>query len=127
MRRSFPGAEINAPKNRDYDYDLDDPDDEHVAHAAILGKADVIVTDDIRAGFRTSVVLEEAAVDVVYPAEFAANTVSAHPQAGVRALVALAARMTAPPQSPRDLLNQLPNRYGMDDVAEILTPLLPAD
>lgn len=127
MRRSFPGAEINAPKNRDYDYDLDDPDDEHVAHAAILGKADVIVTDDIRAGFRTSVVLEEAAVDVVYPAEFAANTVSAHPQAGVRALVALAARMTAPPQSPRDLLDQLRTRYGMDDVAEILTPLLPAD
>ena len=82
MRHAFPGAEMNAPKNREYDYGLDDPDDGHVAHAAILGKADAIVTDDTRAGFRASAALGEAAVDVVYPAEFAANTVSAHPEPG---------------------------------------------
>lgn len=127
MRHAFPGAEITAPKDRDYDYDLDDPDDGHVVHAAILGKADAIVTDDTRAGFRTSVALREAAVDVVYPAEFAANTVAAHPEAGVRALTAIAARMTAPPRTPREVLAELQARYGMDEVAEILGPLLPDD
>ncbi len=82
MRHAFPGAEIAAPKDRPYDYDLDDPDDGHVVHAAILGKADAIVTDDTRAGFRTSAVLREATIEVVSPAEFAANTVSAHPAPG---------------------------------------------
>lgn len=75
MRRAFPGAEVNAPKDREYDYGLDDPDDGHVAHAAIVGKADAIVTDDKRAGFKTSAALQEAAIDMVYPHQFAANTV----------------------------------------------------
>lgn len=127
MRHAFPGAEVNAPKDRMYDYGLEDPDDGHVAHAAILGKADAIVTDDTRAGFRTSAALREAAVDVVYPAEFAANTVSAHPEAGVRALTVMAARMATPPQTAREVLAELQSRYGMDEVAEILGPLLPED
>lgn len=125
MRHAFPGAEVNAAKDREYDYGLDDPDDGHVAHAAILGKADAIVTNDTRAGFRASAALQEAAVDVVYPADFAANTVSAHPEAGVRALVAMAARMAALPRTPREVLAELQSRYGMDEVAEILRPLLP--
>jgi hypothetical protein len=126
MRHAFPGAEMSAPKDREYDYGLDDPDDGHVAHAAILGKADVIVTDDTRAGFRTSAALREATVEVVYPAEFAANTVSAHPDAGLRALTVMAARMTAPPRSPREVLAELQIRYEMDELAEILAPRLPA-
>lgn len=123
MRHAFPGAEINAPKDREYDYGLNDSDDGHVAHAAILGKADAIVTDDTRAGFRTSAALRDAAIDVVYPAEFAANTVAAHPDAGVRALVAMAERMTTPPRTPREVLAELQTRYGMADVAEILLPV----
>lgn len=127
MGRAFPGAEINAPKDREYDYGLDDADDGHVAHTAILGKADAIVTDDSRAGFKTSAILREAAVNVFHPYEFAANTVAAHPEAGVRALVAMSQRMTTPAQSPREVLAELRTRYGMDEVAEILAPLLPAD
>lgn len=125
MQRAFPGAEINAPKGRVYDHGLDDPDDGHVAHAAILGKADAIVTDDKRAGFKTSSALAEAEVDIVYAHQFAANTVFAHPEAGVRALLAMSDRMTAPPRSPADLLEELRLRYGMEEVAQILSPLLP--
>lgn len=124
MKRAFPGAEINAPKNREYDYGLDDPDDGHVAHAALIGKADAIVTDDSRAGFKTSAVLIDAGVEIVYPHEFAANTVAAHPEAGVRALVAMSRRMTTPSRTPRELLDELRDRYGMDEVAEILSPRL---
>lgn len=127
MRRAFPGAEINAPKDRAYDYGLDDPDDGHVVHAAILGKADAIVTDDKRAGFRTSAALTEAAIDIVYPHQFAANTVSAHPEAGLRALAAMAVRMTTPPRTPHEVLAELQDRYGMEEVAELLAPLLPPD
>ena len=127
MRRAFPGAEINAPRDRHYDYDLDDADDGHVAHTAILGKADAIITDDSRAGFKTSAILRKAAVDVFHPHEFAANTVAAHPEAGIRALVAMSQRMTTPAQSPREVLEELRTRYGMDEVAEILAPLLPVD
>jgi hypothetical protein len=35
--------------------------------------------------------------------------------------------MTDPPQTPREVLEELRTRYGMDEVAEILEPLLPAD
>lgn len=125
MKRAFPGAEINAPKDREYDYGLSDPDDGHVAYAAILGKANAIVTDDSRAGFETSPVLCEAGIDVVHPHEFAANTAVAHPEAGVRALVAMSRRMVTSPQSSQQILAELRDRYGMDEVAEILTPLLP--
>ena len=124
MKRAFPGAEIMAPKDRDYDYGLNDPDDGHVAHAALLGKADAIVTDDTRAGFKTSTILTDAGIEIVYPHEFAANSVAAHPQAGVRALRAMSQRMTTPTRSPQELLAELRDRYGMDEVAAILVPEL---
>jgi len=124
MKRAFPGAEINAPKDRKYDYGLHDPDDGHVAHAAILGKADAIVTDDTRAGFKTSAILSEAGVDIVHPHEFAAHTVAAHPEAGIRALTAMSRRMTAPAQTPQEILDDLRGRYRMDEVATILIPRL---
>lgn len=98
--------EIMAPKDRDYDYGLNDPDDGHVAHAALLGKADAIVTDDTRAGFSTSTILTDAGIEIVYPHEFAANSVAAHPQAGVRALRAMSQRMTTLPGRRR---NSWPN------------------
>lgn len=124
MRRAFPGAEIAAAKGHAYDYGLDDADDGHVAHAAILGKADAIVTDDTRAGFKAAAILIDAGIEIVRPHEFAANTVAAHPDAGVRALVAMSHRMATPPQSPIEILDDLRRRYGMDEVAEILTPRL---
>jgi hypothetical protein len=50
-----------------------------------------------------------------------------HPEAGLRALTAMAARMTTPPRSPREVLAELQTRYGMDVVAELLAPRLPPD
>ena len=101
MKRAFPGAEINATKDRDYEYGLRDPDDGHVAQAALLGKGDAIVTDDTRAGFRTSPTLLDAGIEVVYSHEFAANAVSAHPQAGVESSWTSCRRGTRWPRLPR--------------------------
>ena len=124
MKRAFPGAEINASKQRAYDYGLNDPGDGHVAHAALIGKADAIVTDDKRAGFKTAPMLVEANVEIVFTDQFAANTVAAHPQAGVQALIAMSQRRTNPPQTPEQILDLLVARYTMDEVADILRPLL---
>jgi hypothetical protein len=124
MQHAFPGSEVNAPKSRDYDYGHNDPDDGHVAHAAMIGKADAIVTDDKRAGFKTANVLSDANIERVFVDQFAANTVAAHPEAGVRALVAMSKRRTNPPQSPAQILDLLVDRYGMNEVADILRPLL---
>lgn len=35
--------------------------------------------------------------------------------------------MSTPPRTPREVLAELQTRYGMDEVAEILAPLLPVD
>lgn len=82
MAEAFPGAGIEAPRHRTYPYQLADSDDGHVAHAAIIGKADAIVTDDSRAGFMTAPALIEADVQITSPAQFAADTVATtHPAA----------------------------------------------
>lgn len=124
MQLAFPGAEILAPKDQAYEYGLSDPDDGHVAHAAVLGRADAIVTDDTRAGFQTARTLIEAGIEVLHPHEFAANTVAAHPHTAVRALIAMSQRLRHPPKSPSEILHELQERYGMTEVAEILEPEL---
>lgn len=124
MKHAFPGSEVNAPKDRSYDYGLNDPDDGHVAHAALIGKADAIVTDDKRAAFKTADVLIEANIETVFADQFAANTVAAHPQAGVRALVATSRRHDDPPRTPEQILDLLVTRHRMDGVADVLRPLL---
>jgi len=124
LKQAFPGSEVQAPKDRAYSYGLNDPDDGHVAHAAIIGKADAIVTDDRRAGFSTAGVLAEADIETVHPHQFAANTESAHPHAGVRALREMSNRRTNPPQTPEQILELLMRRHNMAEVAEILLPLL---
>jgi predicted nucleic acid-binding protein len=127
LKAAFPGSEVHAPKDRDYSYGLNDPDDGHVAHAAIIGKADAIVTDDRHAGFSTARVLMEADIETVHPQQFTASTVSAHPHAGVRALRAMSNRRINPPQTPEQILELLVTRHNMTEVAEILLPLLAED
>jgi predicted nucleic acid-binding protein len=122
MRRAFPGATVEAPKDRVYSYQLADPDDAHVAHAAITGKADAIVTDDSRAGFSTAPDLIQAQVEIVTARQFAANTVAAHPGAGLRAIQEMSARMTSPPRSADRILADLGRLYGMIEVVDILKP-----
>ncbi len=124
MERAFPGAKVEASKDRGYSYELHDPDDGHVAHAAIIGKADAIVTDDSRAGFSTALDLIQAQIEVVSARQFAANTVAAHPAEGLRAIHEMSARLMSPPRSPGQILDDLRQRYGMTEVAEIIGPLL---
>lgn len=125
MHKAFPESTLEAPKDGDYaTYDLWDPDDGHVAHVAVLGRADAIVTDDTRAGFRTSDALRAAGVAVLYPYEFAAAMASMDPDAGERALRALSARQVNPPRTPEEILDDLVRKYAMTDAAMVLRPRL---
>jgi predicted nucleic acid-binding protein len=127
LKQAFPGSEVHAPKEREYSYGLNDPDDGHVAHAAIIGKADAIVTDDRRAGFSSAHILVEAGIETVHPHQFAANSVAAHPHAGVRALREMSNRRANPPQTLEQILDLLVARHEMTEVADILLPLLEGD
>lgn len=69
---------------------------------------------------------DEANIEAIRAAEFVRNTVSTHPEAGVKALVAMPERRTNPPQAPEQILDLLVKRYGMDEAAGILRPLLVA-
>lgn len=124
MTKYFPGSTINAIREREYYYDIDDPNDGHVVHAAIMGKADVIVTSDKKAKMERSAALVEASIDVLPAHVFAANTVSAHPEAGVRAVMQISGRQKNPPRSPDEILGWLADTHDMTEVAEILLPRL---
>ena len=122
MQRAFPGALIEAPREREYGYDIADVNDGHVVHAALIGKADALVTGDKKAKFEKSEVLAEANVEVVSAADFSANCVAAHPEAGVRALGQMSSRFGHPPMTQMQILNELADRYGMDEVKQLLAP-----
>lgn len=124
MQTAFPGATIDAVRERLYPYDLKDSGDGHVAHAAIISGASILVTDDTRAGFTTSTSLQGAGVSTLLTPQFAARVVKANPDAGIQALQALSERQTRQPRTPVQILDDLVKRYRMDQVAELLRPLL---
>lgn len=96
----FPGAGIHAPREREYGYGLIDPEDEHVLHAALMSGADAIVTDDQRAGLTGSGIVREASIEILTGEEFLTNTVAAHRDQAVSAVLNLYRRRRNPTAKP---------------------------
>ncbi|MFZ8756276.1 PIN domain-containing protein [Microbacterium sp. HMH0099] len=119
MESAFPGATIAAPK-ASYPYALADPDDAHIAHGAIFGGADAIVTDDRRAGLSANAALMNAAIEVLKAPDFVANTVAAHPQQARDSLLVMSSRFESPPMSPLRILQTLRDQYGFAEAFELL-------
>lgn len=103
---------------------LHDPGDGHVAHAALIGKADAIVTDDKPAGFKSASMPVEASIEIVSPTNSQRTPSPPTRKQGVQALIAMSQRRANPPQTPEQILDLLFSRYGMDEVAHILRSLL---
>ena len=76
MRAAFDDAVVTGWEPLDGSYSLPDPDDEHVVAAAVVGRADVIVTHNFK-DFPEDRVPKH--IQVVSPAEFAADTVAVPP------------------------------------------------
>ncbi|MDV7088277.1 PIN domain-containing protein [Rhodococcus sp. IEGM 248] len=117
MREYFDDALVTGWEPLEGTFSLPDPDDEHVVAAAVVGGAGVIVTLNRKDFPRERV---PGHIQVVSPAEFAADTVSVSPTAAARAVEMLATRLVRPPMTVDEVLDLLMARYGMDDAVALL-------
>lgn len=121
MRNNFDDALVLGWEGLVGSYGLPDPDDEHVVAAAVVGGAGAVVTTNLK-DFPTGKV--PSSIQVLGAAEFAANTADVDPARAAATLRTLSARHQRPPRTPHELLKTLVDRYGMDEVAEIIEPML---
>ncbi|MFV0459264.1 MAG: hypothetical protein ACK5MT_10920 [Actinomycetales bacterium] len=63
-----------------------------------------------------------ASIQVLTAKEFAVNTADVCPERAARAICRMSARRTD--ESPREIVGLLVSRYGMDEVAEVVLPVL---
>lgn len=119
MQVAFGDAEVTGWEPLAGKYGLPDPDDEHVVGAAVVANASAIVTSNVRDFPRNKV---PDAMEVLRPAEFAANTVALGPAAARRSVSELAARSGRHGQSLSvdEVLDALVRRYGMADAVSYL-------
>lgn len=117
MRAAFDDAVVTGWEPLDGSYGLPDPDDEHVVAAAVVGGAGVIVTSNWK-DFPEDRVPKH--IQVVSPAEFAADTVAVSPMAARQAVEAMVERLGNPPMSVEEVLELLVDRYEMSDAVALL-------
>jgi predicted nucleic acid-binding protein len=119
MQTSFDDAEVIGWEPLEGTFGLPDPDDEHVAAAAVRAQAGAIVTSNLK-DFPADKLPAE--LQVLAPAEFALNTVSIDPLRSLRAVEAIAARSghSGEKWTVNDVLDRLETRYGMTDAVDLL-------
>jgi predicted nucleic acid-binding protein len=98
-------------------FDLPDPDDEHVAAAALVSGAGAIVTDNLT---DFPIAKMPAHIKVLSPSQFAADTVAVSPDAALRAVQTMASRYSAPSLTTEDILSRLVQRYQMTEATELI-------
>lgn len=123
MRASFGDAEVQGWQPLEGSFGLPDPDDEHVAAAAVIAGAGAIVTVN-RRDFPADRLPDT--LEVLDPAVFAVNTVSLDPARAARAVQAIAARSGRVGQTwtVADVLARLESRYAMGETVELLRQVL---
>jgi predicted nucleic acid-binding protein len=97
--------------------DLPDPDDRHVLAAAIAGRADVIVTLNLK-DFPAST-LAAFNIEAQHPDEFIAHVLTLAPPVALGAIKEMRARLKRPPFSPERFLELL-MRQGLPQTVAIL-------
>jgi predicted nucleic acid-binding protein len=117
MTTAFDDAVVENWEPYDGRFNLPDRDDEHVAAAALVGGAGVIVTENTK-DFPLKKI--PAPIKVLSAAEFAADTVSVSPESALRAVQTMASRYARPALTTKDILEHLAQRYLMTEVAELI-------
>lgn len=125
MNMAFPEALIDAPKHAQYPYDLVDPHDAHVVHAAIVARANIIATDDVRSGFTTSKAVLGSGVAVLNISAVADQLVTSQPQIAIESVLQISRRSRSPHRSGREIVTTLRERYGLEAAAKHLEAALP--
>jgi hypothetical protein len=98
-------------------YGLPDPDDEHLVAAAVVGGAEVIVSDNSR---HLPLASMPDGVRVASAAQFAADTAWVAPDVALLAVQKIAARYTRPVRTVAELLAHLEHRNGWREAARQL-------
>ncbi|MCZ4275316.1 PIN domain-containing protein [Rhodococcoides yunnanense] len=117
MSSAFDDARVVEWETLDGSFGLPDPDDEHLVAAAVVGGAEATVSDNIKDLPRGKV---PAHIQVIKPADFAANTVAVSPDTAIRALKTMSSRYSNPPLSSADALEIVNSRYGMSEAVELM-------
>lgn len=110
MERAFPSANVMVGAADEEEIVLPDPDDRHVAAAAIAAGADVVVTfnvDDF-----PSEVLGPYGLEAVHPDAFVTSLLEADPEGVVAVLQEHRAGLRRPPLTAREYLGHL-ERAGL--------------
>ncbi len=123
MRASFSDAEVQGWQPLEGSFGLPDPDDEHVAAAAVIACAGAIVTVNHRDFPRARL---PDTLEVLHPAVFTLNTVSLDPARAAQAVEAIAGRSGRVGQTwtVADVLTRLERRYAMGETVELLRQVL---
>jgi hypothetical protein len=121
MRTHFDDAVVIGWEGLEGTFGLPDPGDEHVLAAAVVGGAGAIVTDNLT-DFPADRIPPH--IQVLNAKEFAANTADVDPARAAATVHVLSERHNRPPRTPHQLLDELVQRYGMVDMAEIVEPML---
>ncbi len=121
MRSSFDDSLVEGWEPLEGTLGLPDPDDEHVLAAAIVGSAGAIVTNNDK-DFPACRVPKH--IQILKPAQFAADTVAVDPERALRAVEAMVTRRTKPPESVDQVLQNLIDRYSMDEAVDLMRSVL---
>lgn len=121
MRRFFEDAEVAGWQGLEPGITLPDPDDRHVVAAALRGRADVIVTANVR-DFPAER-LTPVGLEVQHPDEFLLNLLDLEPDVTIAALHSQAAATRRPAISTKVLLSHLA-KCGVPGFAAAAAPQL---
>lgn len=105
MDAAFEDARIEARPEVVIEIQLPDLDDRHVVATAVVGRADAIVTMNVR-DFPIEV-MESLAIEVVHPDDFLLNQLDLAPRLVVDLVMEQAAQTTSPKLTPIDLASRL--------------------
>ncbi|MBF6173416.1 PIN domain-containing protein [Nocardia blacklockiae] len=117
MKSAFDDALVEGWEPHEGTFGLPDPDDEHVLAAAVVGGAGAIVTDNVR-DFPHAQVPDH--IQILKPAQFAADTVAVSPELALQAVEILVCRRKNPPETVEGVLERLVARYGMVEAVELV-------
>ncbi|QGH70793.1 PIN domain-containing protein [Pseudactinotalea sp. HY158] len=121
MNEAFDDALVEGWEPLTQGLDLPDPDDRHVVAAALRGRADAIITENIR-DFPDST-LKPIGLDAVRSDAFLLDQFDLDPSAALHIVVEQAAAMTRPPVDIETLLTRLA-RSGVPRFAQAVRELM---
>ncbi len=117
MKSAFDDALVEGWEPHEGTFGLPDPDDEHVLAAAFVGGAGAIVTDNVK-DFPSALVPKH--IQILKPAQFAADTAAVSPELALQAVETMVARRLTPPESVGQVLQKLIDRYSMFEAVELV-------